>query len=376
MKPRELALVICGLLLLAPLSWAGGQGGQFPREPGTAEFPASLVQIGIDVTLNGQIDAEVSARGPLFVSWSAPQKGAQGRDEVHTEMVQLDLRGSSSLGPVSVRLNPARPSVGLVVANSPDQDYPAEAFFDVFVEIEIGDRTVLNDAPIRIVANIAEGEFLQAIYRAERPNIPLFGPTLPRGGPGGTEFTFYGRYFSADTRSTSSDGLQLGLELVSRKIDLVNRDLPSGQRSHLGFPFNVSAPGALETGIAISRLIAPCMDEVCPPDSVLVSSGDSSPGNIVFELYPQSDPSRPIRILSQTLAQRGLGQGLDANGLLPPGGTFTILVRDLLGVANQSGPFLGQIVARCGFPQAQGINFIGDSNFTVQAQGYPAVVLK
>lgn len=373
MKSRGFALFICWLLwgVFAPLAWAGGQTGQFPREPGTDEFPASSVQIGIDVILNGLIDAEVSAKGPLVVTRAAPQQDAEGRNTIDTEIVAMDLRGYSSVGPVRIRLNPASRSVGQIVGNSPEQDFPAQASFDFFVQIDWGDRTVFNDDPIRIVATIGEGEFPEAVYRAEQPNIPLFGPTLGPRGP--SNYTFYTRYVET---STSKDSDQLGLGLVSRKIDLANLDLPSGQRTHLAFPFNVSAPGTLETGIAVSRLISPCMDEVCTPDPVLVSSGGSSPGNIVFELYPQSDPSQPVRVQSQSLAQQGLGQGLDGNGLLPPGGTFTILVRDLLRGANQSGPFIGQIVARCGFPQAQGINFIGDSDFSVQAQGYPAVVLK
>ncbi len=87
----------------------GGTG--FPPA-GPDEFPVSLAQIGIDLTLNGIPDTEVSAEGPFLVQRSDPQAGSDGRNVIDTEIVQMDLTGSSSLGPVSIQQSPTRRSVG------------------------------------------------------------------------------------------------------------------------------------------------------------------------------------------------------------------------------------------------------------------------
>ena len=94
---------------------------------------------------------------------SAIDFDGDGREEVRTEMISLDLTGNSgALGPVVIALNPAVASQGLlkeqVNINTGILDVPpfasdgfVDSFFDVFVEITIGGMALHNTDPARIV---------------------------------------------------------------------------------------------------------------------------------------------------------------------------------------------------------------------------------
>jgi hypothetical protein len=100
------------------------------------------------VHLSGPSTAHVYFEGS---EGQADDDSGNGRDEVATEMVQLDLQGGSSFGPVSVRLNPRLPSPGQIEetgnATPGTLDVPpftaagtADSFFDIFFEIQVGNR--------------------------------------------------------------------------------------------------------------------------------------------------------------------------------------------------------------------------------------------
>jgi len=77
----------------------------------------------------------------------AQDDSGNGRDEVQTEIVDMNLQGTSSMGPIHVTLNPDMPSVGGIeelVNNTPgwldlDPFNPgdADSFFDVFFDITV-----------------------------------------------------------------------------------------------------------------------------------------------------------------------------------------------------------------------------------------------
>ena len=252
---------ICVLALACmPLFGAEGDattvinGTGFPPA-GPDEFPVSLAQIGIDLTLNGIPDAEFAAQGPFLVQRSDPQAGSDGRNVIDTEIVQMDLVGSSPLGPVSIQQSPTRRSVGQIVARQRGQDFPADSFFDIFVEIRVGESTLINEVPIHMSAVITEIPPKITVYRSlENPIIPL---TDGRGevialllhvahAPNSTE-----RIQNEDLKILV-ERVQLQLELVNKKLELLTRNSPVGLRTQLLFPFNVSA-GNLETGLAIDN---------------------------------------------------------------------------------------------------------------------------
>ena len=230
-----------------------GRAGFPPAGPD--EFPVSIAQIGIDLTLNGIPDAEISAEGPFLVERSDPQVGSDGRNVIDTEIVQLDLTGSSSLGPVTIRSSPTRRSVGQIVAQQRGQDFPADSFFDIFVEIRVGELTLVNEVPIRMSAVITEIPPKITVYRSlENPIVPL---TDGRGEV--VALLLHVAHAPNSTDEIRNEDLkilvervQLQLELVNKKLELLTRNIPVGLRTQLLFPFNVSA-GNLATGLAIDN---------------------------------------------------------------------------------------------------------------------------
>ena len=140
-----------------------------PPAPEIDHFPNSLAQITLQLP-NGSSEV-VGLAGPTTVHvWVSPTGGAadtdgNGRDQVKTEIVQLQLMGSSSLGPVMVRLNPTMPSLGEIEENVNNTagvlDVPpfrvtgmATSFFGVFFEVEVGGRTLHNNQAAHMVATI------------------------------------------------------------------------------------------------------------------------------------------------------------------------------------------------------------------------------
>ena len=347
--------------------------GQFPPDEGEDEFPVSAAQLGIDLTLDGIPDTEIAAEGPFLVHRSAPQPGSDGRRVIQTEIVAMELTGSSALGPVTIRLNPDRRSTGQIVGKAPEQDFPADSFFDIFVTIEVGGQNLVNQTAIRVEAVITEIPPKITIYRSFRdPIIPLFGPA----GNLVALLLHVAHAPNPDTPIRNEDlkilieRVQLRLELVEKELKLFNQIQAIGHRSHLLFTHSISAPPFFETGLAITNITGELSNNI-------LGVGQATAGNCNFKLYPADDPQNPILISSQTLAQQGLGSGFDSNGFLPPGGTARILVGQLLQAAGKGGTsFAGQIFVWCAFPAAQGINFISDSNFSTQAQGYPAIVIR
>jgi len=109
-----------------------------------AQIEVDLGELGIDqILLNGPTTVQ---RGDPYTPPTADKK------TVDTEIISMDLVGQSpQLGTVRLRESPARPSIGQVSQQQPDSDFPADSFFDVFVEIEIPNvGTLHNEQPIRM----------------------------------------------------------------------------------------------------------------------------------------------------------------------------------------------------------------------------------
>ncbi len=339
----------------------------FPRA-GEDIFPVSIAQIGIDLTLDGIVEGDISAEGPFVVVRQDPRPEG-GVNVIDVEIVQMELTGSSPLGPVTIRESNTRRSTGQIRARQDFPDFPADSFFDVFVEIELGDVRLENRDPIRMEAVITEIPPRISVYRSlQDPIISLY--------LSGTQqlvalLLHVAHAPNPDFPITLRDlkilieRVQLKVDLVSAKLDALERTQTAGLASWLLFPFNVSG-GGFETGIAITNIT----------NNFFGFGSQQVTGGVEFLLYPSNNPGQPIAVASANLVAMGLGAGLDAQGRVPPGGTMTVLVVELLRAAGVSGPFSGQILAHTQFPAAQGVNFISDSNFSRQSQGYPAVVLK
>ena len=83
----------------------------------------------------------VIAEGPTTVERGEPSTPPDGRAVIDTELVELELQGTFMggplSGPVTIRESPTKRSLGQIKQLFPGVDFPAESFFDVFVEVEL-----------------------------------------------------------------------------------------------------------------------------------------------------------------------------------------------------------------------------------------------
>ena len=132
-----------------------GAGRHTPRPPVEIDyFPNTTAVMELQSLGGGSVPIALAGPTTVHVFFEGPNEGdanddnGNGRDEVQTEMVDMQLTGNSPLGPVLVRLNPNIPSRGQIEETANTQpgrlDLPpfapsgtASSFFDVFFEITI-----------------------------------------------------------------------------------------------------------------------------------------------------------------------------------------------------------------------------------------------
>ncbi len=124
--------------------------------PVTAYFDLDFTPVAWDR------DRECDFTGSKTVRHGNPRMGTDGY-VVDTEIVSMELTGVCDLFgplPVTIRVNPGIPSLGQVMDHNPDprRDFPAESFFDVFMEIDIDGfgQTFkhVTDQPLRLHGEI------------------------------------------------------------------------------------------------------------------------------------------------------------------------------------------------------------------------------
>ncbi|HSR53983.1 MAG TPA: hypothetical protein VLV83_24405 [Acidobacteriota bacterium] len=104
---------------------------------------------------------------------------------------------------------------------------------------------------------------------------------------------------------------------------------------------------------------------------VAVSNAGSAAGTVTFKLFPPSgDATQSVSVTSQQLAGAGVGSGLDAQGRIPAGGTYTVLASELATAAGLTS-YAGQIVIEAAFNEARAVNFVFN-NALGSAHGYQA----
>ena len=128
----------------------------FP-EPGCDDFDSGA-QVNIDFSPIGGTEPEiVTLNGPTRIARGAVGDGdGDGRDQVQTEIIGMSLVGTTSVGPATVMQSPTRPSNGAFEeqnnATTGTMDFPADSFFDVFVEVDLPQMNMVlhNTQPIRM----------------------------------------------------------------------------------------------------------------------------------------------------------------------------------------------------------------------------------
>jgi hypothetical protein len=134
---------------------------------------------------SGQTETYVIGEGPPNMTTVIRESPVDmgGYRVFDTEITQLDLVGSRREDDVQIRESPTLQSSGHVVgAVSATTDYPADSFFDLFVEIDIPDLGVYglrNNAPIPLASyGIEAVPPLGAIYNTPSPweGVELYTP--------------------------------------------------------------------------------------------------------------------------------------------------------------------------------------------------------
>ena len=128
----------------------------FPA-PGCDEFDSGA-QVNIDFSPIGGTEPEiVTLNGPTRIHRGPVADGdGDGRDDVQTEIIGMSLTGTTSVGPATVMQSPTRPSNGAFEeqnnAATGTIDFPADSFFDVFVEVDLPQMNMVlhNTQPIRM----------------------------------------------------------------------------------------------------------------------------------------------------------------------------------------------------------------------------------
>ncbi len=98
---------------------------------------------------------DVEVEGPTIVDRGDPTPPGFGLHEIATEIVDMNLVGTLAGLPVTVRESPTRASIGLVREQTPSGfpgHFPADSFFDVFIEFELPGVTVFNKDAAYVLA--------------------------------------------------------------------------------------------------------------------------------------------------------------------------------------------------------------------------------
>ena len=132
--------------------------------------------------------------------------------------------------------------------------------------------------------------------------------------------------------------------------------------------WNNSFSPPVDTGMSVSNVSL---------DTGVFTAGNAVPtaGSITFFFFDNAAAAWGIipPVPSYTTVAGSPGNGLDANGVLQPGGTYTVLISQLLAAANISSPFEGHVIAVTNFTHGHGLYVLG--NFSGFTQGGTANVI-
>lgn len=143
---------------------------------GVDEFPSGAL---LTLELPDGNTAHVTLNGPTTVQRSDPHDlDGDGRFEIETELLTMNLTGMMPSGPLMLRESPTRPSLGRIVQRAPGIDFAADSFFDVFFDISLdrGQTWLPGQEPVRMAAAIDAIPPILATYRPPQPiAVPVFG---------------------------------------------------------------------------------------------------------------------------------------------------------------------------------------------------------
>ncbi|MFA5891062.1 MAG: hypothetical protein WDA27_08960 [Actinomycetota bacterium] len=161
LQPRARASkILVGVLTLLAVVPVPKSSFAYP-EAGSDSFDSSAMVFFTPVPgcplapdANNSLVQKVTLKGPTTVQRGAPETPPDGHETFETEIVELELSGTSPLGPVVIRQDDNRRTLGRVTQQDAGKDFPADSFFDVFVDVQIGPATYTNIDPVRMASKI------------------------------------------------------------------------------------------------------------------------------------------------------------------------------------------------------------------------------
>jgi len=128
----------------------------------------------------GDLICDADMIGPTTVDRSDPYIDPDtGLCCIDTEIVAMRLEGNDPIcGPVIITPCPDRPSTGQICAKSTDAAFPANSFFDVYMQIEIPNLGIVlkNCAPVRMECMIDQIPPFNCFYQLRLSDVPLYRP--------------------------------------------------------------------------------------------------------------------------------------------------------------------------------------------------------
>jgi len=166
MKPssHRLTPALAALWFAAPLL-------AFPNAGLDAVDAAAVLRLNLRP--GGGSEQTVTAFGAVRIRREDPATQPDGRTLVRTEIAAVALRGSSPEGAAVIRESPLRRSRGQVVQQTPGADFPADSFFDLFLEIETPQGVLTHHNPVRLEQAIEALPPVQTAFRPEDGFAPV-----------------------------------------------------------------------------------------------------------------------------------------------------------------------------------------------------------
>jgi hypothetical protein len=122
----------------------------------------------------------------------------------------------------------------------------------------------------------------------------------------------------------------------------------AGASTNLLMPYAVSlGASSFDTGVAIANTTA-------DPFGSTGNGALAQNGSMTFNFYPQTGNS-----FSYTTSSNSPGTGL-TSGVLNAGGTYVVLLSQLLTAANGPSTFTGYVFIQCNFTNGHGVGFVSD----------------
>jgi hypothetical protein len=131
-----------------------------------------------ELEIIGMFTETIIAKGPTTVSRGTPYNFGDSCIKIDTEIVYMNLVGNSSyIGPITIVESPSKASTGAIQQQTAGIDFPADSFFDVYIEIHTAlpspNTTLHNNVPKHMSTIIIQIPPSGSTYEGPQP-IPLY----------------------------------------------------------------------------------------------------------------------------------------------------------------------------------------------------------